>query len=267
MISVIIPLYNAEKSILTALDSIKNQTGNFDFEIVVINDGSTDSSFEVVQKYTTENPQLNIILLNQPNQGVSSARNAGFKKAKGEFIALLDSDDEWLPEKTQKQMQLLETLEIHLIASARNNAKILFPYRLNKDQLAPVTFNMLLLRNEIHPSTVIFRKNVLEKAGYFNPDQRYAEDVFFFLKVAMHFKMYIFGESLVIAGGGKRTFGVSGLSANLKEMKKGFQQNVKELEKQGIISHWKGRFLHLFYELKYHLLVLRKSYYQKTEKK
>ena len=70
MISVIIPLYNAENTILAALDSVKNQEGNFDFEIMVINDGSTDKSAEKVQQFIDENPQLNIQLIHQENKGV-----------------------------------------------------------------------------------------------------------------------------------------------------------------------------------------------------
>ena len=81
MISVIIPLYN-ENTILAALDSVKNQEGDFDFEILVINDGSTDKSAEKVQQFIDENPQLKIQLIHQENKGVSSARNVGLRLAK-----------------------------------------------------------------------------------------------------------------------------------------------------------------------------------------
>ena len=112
MISVIIPLYNAENTILAALDSVKNQEGNFDFEIMVINDGSTDKSAEKVQQFIDENPQLNIQLIHQENKGVSSARNAGLRLAKGEFIALLDADYVWLSHKTAEQLKILQQLTL-----------------------------------------------------------------------------------------------------------------------------------------------------------
>src|SRR5690554_8078017 len=105
MISVIIPMYNAEKTILNALNSIKNQTYKDDFEILVVNDGSIDKSVDCVEKFKKENPEWKIELIHQTNQGVSSARNKGLKVAKGEYIAFLDADDEWLPEKTEKQMK------------------------------------------------------------------------------------------------------------------------------------------------------------------
>ena len=107
MISVIIPLYNAEKSIEKTLDSIKNQTWKGEFEIFVVNDGSTDASAAVVENYMKQSA-LKITLLNQENLGVSVARNVAMRLATGEYMALLDADDEWLPEKTERQMQILE---------------------------------------------------------------------------------------------------------------------------------------------------------------
>lgn len=107
VISVIIPVYNAEESIEKCLDSIKKQTWTGEFEIIVINDGSTDRSGEILENYRQKNPEMPIQLIHQENGGVSKARNAGLKIAKGDYIALLDSDDEWLPEKTEKQMKYL----------------------------------------------------------------------------------------------------------------------------------------------------------------
>ena len=88
MISVIIPLYNAENSIEKALNSIKTQTWKGDFEIIIVNDGSTDTSREVVENYMKDNPQLDILLINQDNSGVSKARHRGLELAEGEYIAL-----------------------------------------------------------------------------------------------------------------------------------------------------------------------------------
>lgn len=107
MISVIIPVYNAADTVEKALLSVKNQRCEEEMEIIVVNDGSTDQSAEVVQDFMKDDPELQISLINQTNKGVSEARNVGMRAAKGEFIALLDADDEWLPEKTSSQMQYL----------------------------------------------------------------------------------------------------------------------------------------------------------------
>lgn len=263
MISVIIPMYNADKTVINALNSIKAQTvGIKEFEIIIINDGSTDSSKEVVENFVKENPEMNIRLLEQSNGGVANARNKGLKIAKGDYIALLDADDEWLPSKTEKQLKYLENknLAIDFLATRRNNNKILLPYRV-KNHLAEITFNKLLLRNEAQPSTVLFKRKVLENTGYFNDNQRYAEDLNYWMKISKHNKMYILDESLLIADGGRRTFGVSGLSANLSLMEKGFQQNLKEMYTLKNINLGQYILLKFFYKAKYLLLLIRTFYF------
>lgn len=90
MISVVIPLYNKEKYVRRTIDSVLKQTFQ-DFEIVVVNDGSTDNGVGVVNSYN--NPKIRLV--NQENQGVSAARNRGISEAKYDYIAFLDADDEW----------------------------------------------------------------------------------------------------------------------------------------------------------------------------
>lgn len=94
MISVIIPLYNKVHTIVNTLNSVLNQTYQ-DFEVVIVNDGSTDNSVEVIKQNFNDS---RIRIINQKNAGVSAARNRGVKEAKGDWIAFLDADDEWLPE-------------------------------------------------------------------------------------------------------------------------------------------------------------------------
>jgi glycosyltransferase involved in cell wall biosynthesis len=263
MVSIIIPVYNAENTILYALNSIKAQTvGVHVFEVIIINDGSTDSSKEVIAGFIKENPEMKIIVLDQANGGVSQARNAGLKIARGEYIALLDADDEWLPSKTEKQLGYLENEDfpVDFLATRRNNNKILLPYRV-KNHLAEITFKKLLLRNEAQPSTVLFKRKILDNTGYFNDDQRYAEDLNYWMKISGNNKMYILNESLLIADGGKRTFGVSGLSANLHLMEQGFHRNIKEMYALKRINRIQYFLLKLFYKAKYLLLLIRTWYF------
>ncbi|MBW8361878.1 MAG: glycosyltransferase family 2 protein [Kaistella sp.] len=257
MISVIIPVYNAENSIERALDSVKNQTWKGDFEIIVINDGCTDRSAEIIENYRQKNPQMNIVFKNLENGGVSKARNAAMKIAKGEYIALLDADDEWLPGKTQKQMDYLENMDygIDFLATARNN-RILFPYSI-KNNLAEITFRKLMIRNEAQTPTVMFKRKILENTGFFDDQQRYAEDLNYWLRISLKNKMYILNENLVFAGQGKRTFGVSGLSANLLEMEKGFQKNLREMFRMNRINAVEFVGYYLFYKFKFVVRLLR----------
>lgn len=263
MISVIIPMYNAENVILNALDSVKKQTFLQErFEMIIVNDGSTDKSREFVENYISANPDLNIQLINQENGGVSKARNTGLKIAKGNYIALLDSDDEWYPKKVEQQMNILENqkFQIDFLSCRRKNHHILYPYTIDENNLASISFRKLMVRNETQPSTVIFKRKVLDNCGYFDDDQRYAEDLNYWLKVSKHHKMAILNEELVLAGAGKRTFGVSGLSANLEEMEKGFQKNLKEVLRQKRINTFEYLGYFFFYKIKFVLRISRNKF-------
>ena len=261
-ISVIIPMYNAENTVMKALDSVRLQKGDFVFEIIIVNDGSTDASRNVVENYRKQNPQMNIILLDQPNSGVSKARNAAMEVSGGEYIALLDSDDEWLPEKTERQMPYLVNNEenIDFISSRRRNHKIQFPYVVGKNSFAEITFRKIMLRNEAQPSTVIFKRKILENTGFFDPNQRYAEDINYWLRISKNNRMYILDEELVLAGNGKRTFGVSGLSANLPEMEKGFQKNLREMLSNDRITRVEYVLYFIYFRIKFVIRVARSKY-------
>lgn len=105
--SVVIPLYNKSYSIVRCVDSILNQSYR-DFEIIVVNDGSTDDSLSMIKStYTNEIQQKVIKIIDQPNQGVSVARNNGIKLSKYDYICLLDADDEWRPNFLEKMKALI----------------------------------------------------------------------------------------------------------------------------------------------------------------
>ena len=90
MISVIVPVYNVEKYLEECLDSIKNQTFN-DIEVILVNDGSTDNSLEICERYCSQDPRFHLI--NQENKGQSIASNIGVAESRGELIVFIDSDD------------------------------------------------------------------------------------------------------------------------------------------------------------------------------
>jgi glycosyltransferase involved in cell wall biosynthesis len=103
-ISVIIPVYGVEQYIAATVQSVLEQTYK-SFELLIIDDGSPDKSIEVCQQFA--DPRIKII--HQENQGVSAARNTGIRHAEGEYLALLDGDDLWVPEKLEKHVRHLET--------------------------------------------------------------------------------------------------------------------------------------------------------------
>src|SRR3989338_5628145 len=116
LVSVIIPAYNVEKVIVDALDSVYAQTYR-PIEVIVIDDGSTDRTPDIVTNYIasktnltseTNRTDIKLIYVYQKNSGPSKARNAGIKTSKGEYIAFLDADDLWMQDKLEKQINLFE---------------------------------------------------------------------------------------------------------------------------------------------------------------
>lgn len=258
MISVIIPVYNAEKSIEKSLISIKNQTWEGVFEIILVNDGSSDRSKTIIENYQQNHQDQNIILINQENRGVSKARNAAMKIAQGDYIALLDSDDEWLPEKTEKQMKFLENQNIDFISSLWNNENITFPYKLHPpNKLVKITLKKLLFKITGQTSTAIFKRKIFENTGFFDENQNYSEDANYWMRISEKNQMYLLPEKLVIAGNGKKSFGFSGLSANLKEMEKGIQKNIWEMYQTKRINFPEYLFYFVISKLKFAIRPLR----------
>ena len=103
-VSVIIPTYNRAHLIGRAIQSVLNQTYR-DFEIIVVDDGSADNTEEVVKSFYDKRIKY---IKHKKNKGAAATRNTGIKAARGKYIAFQDSDDEWLPEKLEKQMKVFE---------------------------------------------------------------------------------------------------------------------------------------------------------------
>ncbi|MFZ9033203.1 MAG: glycosyltransferase family 2 protein, partial [Anaerohalosphaeraceae bacterium] len=112
-ISAVIPAYNAEKYIARSINSVLNQTCPVD-EIIVVDDGSTDSTAEVIKSYGGK-----VRYIHQQNAGVSAARNTGIQAATCEWVAFLDADDEWLPEKIERQVENIKN-NPHLVRTTGN---------------------------------------------------------------------------------------------------------------------------------------------------
>nr|WP_294895784.1 glycosyltransferase [uncultured Pedobacter sp.] len=175
MISVIIPCYNAQSWIRDCLLSVLNQT-YIDFEILVIDDGSTDNSAEIIKSIADQR----IHYYYKTNGGLSSARNYGLKIAKGKWIAFLDADDLWIPNKLQKKMTISENADIiysdyHIIDK---NAQLIKTFNKIHPQRYKYNFKkQILLGNIISGgSAIILRKEVIEEIGEFNTALKVGED-------------------------------------------------------------------------------------------
>lgn len=252
-ISVVIPMYNSEKTIEKSLNSVINQTYQGNMEIIVINDGSKDNSLKIVEEYRKNLKKINIKIeiIDKKNSGVSSARNTGLKKANGEYIALLDSDDEWLEKKLKIQMDILRNDKyIDFLGCERNNEITRIPLK-HTQKLFKVELRDLLIKMFPQTSTAIFKREILKDIGYYDEKQKYAEDGNYWLRICAKKNFYMLKESLVITGGGKPNFGFSGLSANLIEMHKGNIKNLKDMKTLGYINFFEFNFFKIFYILKH----------------
>ncbi len=108
LISVIVPVYNVEKYIVETMECVAAQTYE-DWELLLVEDGSSDGTAEKIQRYVEEKSEKRIRLIRQPsNKGAAAARNRGLAEARGRYIAYLDADDLWVPEKLEKELRFLQ---------------------------------------------------------------------------------------------------------------------------------------------------------------
>lgn len=250
-ISVIIPMYNSEKTIQAALDSINQQTAlDLIREIVIVNDGSTDKSKSIVEQYK-QISKIPIILINQKNCGVSAARNTGMKVASGKWIALLDADDYWFEYKIEKQANILKQNPYIDFLGANMNEKEMRILWKRINSLYHVSVKDLCIKMLPQTSLAIFRRRIFKEIGGYDEKQKYAEDGNYFLKICANYNYYHDPIQLILYGNGKRGFGVSGLSANLKQMYLGNLKNIREMKELGYISFVFYLEMRAFYWIKY----------------
>ncbi len=194
-VSVVMPVYNGEKYIQDAINSILNQTFA-DFELLIIDDGSTDGSVSVVKSY--QDPRIKLIK-NKRNLGLSETRNRGIKESQSEYIAWLDCDDISTPTRLEKQVNFLENnLEIGLCGTwirkfGDKNIEVRYP--LEHDLLR----SLLFFKNPIATSSVLVRRNIIQNNNlFFNSAFDPAEDYHFWERLSRNTKIANIPEFLTL---------------------------------------------------------------------
>ncbi|MCS6229733.1 glycosyltransferase family 2 protein [Shewanella baltica] len=253
MISIIVPVYNSSSTIIQCLLSIvKQESFFFDKEIVIINDGSTDNSEKLILDFIKEHEEQDIKYISKSNGGVSSARNLGIHTAKYEWVAFLDSDDIWLPNKLTTQFNTIESsaFNIDFLGCARNGEVLsILGRKVNKLHKARVI--ELLVKMFPQTSTAVVKKSVILRVGCYDETMTHSEDGDLWIRICSIADFYYLPLSLVITGDGKPNFGASGLSANLPAMEKGVNQTLKRSFDNKMISLPIFVLLRLFYKTKY----------------
>jgi glycosyltransferase involved in cell wall biosynthesis len=199
LVSVIIPTYNRADLVQEALASVKAQTFR-DFEIVVVDDGGTDGTCE-----TLATGQEIRVLRHPHRRGVAAARNLGVAAARGEWLAFLDSDDLWLPDKLARQILLLKA-QPGLLICQTDETWVRRGVRVNKPaahrKVAGRIFLPSLSRCMISPSAVMLHRRLLEDHGAFDATLPAAEDYDLWLRLTWRYEVGLVDEPMVIKRGG-----------------------------------------------------------------
>lgn len=202
LVSVVIPAFNAEQFLERTLSSVQRQTYE-NIEIIIVNDGSTDTSEQILAKYAASDSRIKVIT--QQRAGVAAARNQGLQSSSGEYVAFLDADDIWHPTKIERQMTVLlastnctgygaiYTLHRHI----DSQDKVLQSGRY-WSRAGGLIMHLVTLRTECG-SKVLVRRDLASAVGGYetDPDTNGVEDFDFELKLAARYPMFVVSEYLV----------------------------------------------------------------------
>jgi GT2 family glycosyltransferase len=198
-VSVIIPTYNRGWILKEAIDSVMAQKFT-DYELIVVDDGSTDATRSILDSYGQD-----ITVLRQSNQGVSAARNRGIAESHAKLVAFLDSDDLWLPSKLARQVQFFNVNPDALICQTeeiwiRNGARV-NPKKRHKKPSGMI-FEPSLDLCLVSPSAVMIHKKLFDTVGVFDESLPACEDYDLWLRVSHQYPVYLIDEPLIIKRGG-----------------------------------------------------------------
>jgi glycosyltransferase involved in cell wall biosynthesis len=213
VVSVIIPTYNRESLITRSIQSVLNQSYQ-NFEIIVIDDSSTDGTKGIVESFSDK--RIRYIQL-EDNRGTGVARNIGIQLSKGEFIAFQDSDDEWLPEKLEKHMLVFEK-ELSNVGVVYSDMQRVYKNGKTKDHLSPTVVPDRLInpRTQFYQVymlgivSAVIKKECFHQVGYFNEKLPCLEDLELFIRLSKQYDFYHIQEPLV------KYYKMEGVSNNIQ---------------------------------------------------
>ncbi|MEH2035525.1 glycosyltransferase family 2 protein [Nostoc sp.] len=258
-ISIIIPVYGVEKYISATVQSVLDQTYK-KFELLIVDDGSPDRSIEICQQFTDSRIQI----IHQANRGLAGARNTGIRHAKGRYLAFLDGDDLWLPEKLEKQIHHLENSPDIGVSFSRSAfideaGQALGTYQMPK--LKQITTSYLLSCNPVgNGSAAVIRREVFEAIKfqdnlygtsedfYFDEHFRQSEDIECWIRISIKTNWQIEGipEALTLY-----RVNSSGLSANMLKQLDSWEQVIEKTRCYAPEIVTQGETLARAYQLQY----------------
>ena len=199
-ISIIIPTFNRAKFLRKAIESVLSQTYQ-EFELIVVDDGSTDNTYEIVSEFKN-----NITYIKQKNRGAAAARNAGIKRAGNKFLAFLDSDDWWDREKLAIQIDEMRKNPLYLVSHTQEiwyKNGILFKQKRKHKKYHGYIFDKCLPLCAVSMSTVMIKKELFERVGEFDENFPCCEDYDFWLRVSVRHPFLLIDKPLTLKDGGR----------------------------------------------------------------
>lgn len=199
LVSVIIPTYNAEKTILETIESVISQTIK-DIEILVIDDGCSDRTLEILS--TIKDPRLKVF--SYKNGGLPTARNRGIEQAKGDFISFIDADDLWTKDKLELQLAALANNPHAKVAYSwtvcmqHQGNKVFFTQGSSPNFAGDVYADLLLVNFVASGSNILVRRDAIDIVGNFKPELQACEDWDFYLRLAASFNFVVVPKNQII---------------------------------------------------------------------
>lgn len=231
LVSVIIPYYNSEGTIFRALESVRDQIYQ-NYEIIIINDGSKDNGCQIVNRYIQQYPDITVKHVSQENSGPSKARNKGIGLAKGKYIAFLDSDDTWEPDKLEYQIGYMENHPDVVISGTNyfygsGNSDEMLKYQLTPE-IIEANFKSMLFKVFFCMCTVVIRRDIIiQDQIHFLDGKNYGEDLLFFLQIVRKYRGVRLSKPLTKLH--KFLYGEGGLTKDLDRLLVHELDNVKIL--------------------------------------
>ncbi len=224
MVSVIIPTFNRRDYITIAIDSVLAQTFK-GYEIVVVDDGSSDDTKEVLKPY-----QEAIRYFYQENRGISGARNRGIRESRGEYIALLDSDDYWLPEKLERQVdRIREEPECGMVATRCSSIAPDGTFRKkNRPGKSGWILNDIFKANFIRTSSALITRKCFDTVGLFDESLPEGEEYDLWLRIAKQFPIAFINQPLTVYTDNPRGVSTDSLAGRLVRLKVLEKEYLKE---------------------------------------
>jgi O-antigen biosynthesis protein len=197
-VSLIMAVYNGETALRASIDSILTQTFS-DFELIIVDDGSTDNTPVILSEYAARDSRVKIVK-NQKNLGLTASLNVGIRAARGKYIARMDAGDTSEPTRFEQQVAFLDAHPDYgllgtwaVVVDEHNKQVGVMKYPTDHDTLRKI----MIRYNPFVHSSVMMRRSVLDAAGWYDERWKYAQDYELFFRMLQHSRGALLGEYLV----------------------------------------------------------------------